>query len=94
MHIGAGDAESDVTKGGGKINKPRNSLKKRIRMRYSALQKKYGGQYVAYLKNRIVANGRTFGAVFKKVMAKGYLPDPDLSFRYIHPEDGICVYCM
>jgi hypothetical protein len=63
-------------------------------MDYSHLQVQYGGQYIATLKGRIIAHGRTFKEVMDRVRSKGKLASPDLSFRFILPQGGICVYCL
>jgi hypothetical protein len=63
-------------------------------MDYSRLQVQYGGQYIATLKGRIIAHGRTFKEVMDLVRSKGKPASPDLSFRFILPQGGICVYHM
>jgi hypothetical protein len=63
-------------------------------MDYGHLQKEYGGQYIAMVKGRIFAHGRTFKAVLEKARAKGIINSPHLSFRFILPEEGICVYIL
>jgi hypothetical protein len=63
-------------------------------MDYANLQTRFGGQYIATLRGRIIAHGKTFKEVTDRVRSKGQLASPDLSFRFILPQGGICVYAM
>jgi Zn-finger domain-containing protein len=61
-------------------------------MDYSHLQMQYGGQYIATIRGRIIAHGKTFKAVMNRVKSMGKITSPELSFRFILPRGGICVY--
>ncbi len=43
---------------------------------YSQLQKRYGGQFVASYRGRVIATAKTSKALFKKIV--DYLGDPAL----------------
>jgi len=58
-------------------------------MEHANLQTRYGGQYIATLRGRIIAHGRTFKEVMDRVRSKGKLASPDLSFRFIFPRNWI-----
>lgn len=61
-------------------------------MDYTQLQKEYGGEYVALLKDKVVAHGKTFGEALAEIKSLNLLENEELSFRYIHPIDAVCVY--
>ena len=63
-------------------------------MEYAQLQKEYGGEFIAILKNKIIAHGKTFKDIFEKVKDKNQLENEELSFRFIQPKEGICVYYL
>jgi len=63
-------------------------------MEYSQLQKEYGGEFIAILKNKIIAHGKTFKEIFEKVKEQNLLQNEELSFRFIQPREGICVYYL
>jgi hypothetical protein len=48
-----------------------------LNARYLQIQRKYGGQYVAVVNQRIVASGKDAGSVLKK--ASRYSPQPHLA---------------
>ena len=57
---------------------------------YIKLQEKYGGQFVALYKGRVIAKSKTSKELFKKVAPK--LGDPHLLIQRINPKDAFCVY--
>ncbi len=62
------------------------------KMSLSHLQANYAGQYVALLDDRPIASGRTFRDALRAAERKGIIEREELSFRYVHPRRGICVY--
>ncbi|MFH1896038.1 MAG: DUF5678 domain-containing protein [bacterium] len=61
---------------------------------YQNLQKKYGGMFVAFPqkgKTRVVAAGKTAGALFKKLKEKNQYQKPH-TFEYITPKDALCAF--
>jgi hypothetical protein len=63
-------------------------------MEYAQLQKEYGGEFIATLKNKIIAHGKTFKDTLEQVKRLNQLQNEDLSFRFIQPKEGICVYYL
>ncbi len=63
-------------------------------MKYTELQKKYGGGFVAFLNGEVVVHGKTFSEVLDKAEEKGILEDEDLMFDFIEEEGAICAYRM
>lgn len=63
-------------------------------MEYTQLQKEYGGEFIAILKDKIIAHGKTFKETFEKVKNLDQLQNENLSFRFIQPKEGICVYFL
>ena len=57
---------------------------------YVKLQKKYGGQFVALYKGKVVAKSKTSKGLFAKIVPK--LGDPHLLIQHIDPKDAVCVY--
>ena len=57
---------------------------------YAKLQEKYGGQFVALYKGRVIAKSRTSKRLFERIAAK--LGDPHLLIQHIDPKDAVCVY--
>ena len=57
---------------------------------YPQLQKRYGGQFVASYRGRVIATAKTSKALFKKI--SDYLGDPALFIQYIAPQSAVCIY--
>jgi len=57
---------------------------------YIKLQVKYGGQFIALYKGKVIAKSKTSKGLFKKIAPK--LGDPHLLIQHIDPKDAVCVY--
>ena len=57
---------------------------------YAKLQEKYGGQFVALYKGKVIAKSKTSKGLFAKVAPK--LGDPHLLIQRVNPKDAFCVY--
>lgn len=57
---------------------------------YAKLQEKYGGQFVALYRGRVIAKAKTSKRLFAQIAPK--LGDPRLSIQRVEPKDAVCVY--
>lgn len=57
---------------------------------YTQLQKRYGGQFVASYRGRVIAAARTSKALFGKIA--DHLGDPALLVQYVAPQSAVCIY--
>lgn len=63
-----------------------------VRMDIRNLYKKYGSSHIACIDDSIVAHDKTFKNVFETVKENGLLGHKRLVFRFILPEESVCVY--
>jgi hypothetical protein len=56
------------------------------------LYKKYGSGHIACIDDTVVAHDKTFKKVFETVKENGLLGNKRLVFRFIPPEESVCVY--
>ena len=57
---------------------------------YIKLQEKYGGQFVALYKGKVIAKSKTSKGLFAKIVPR--LGDPHLVIQRIERKDAVCVY--
>ena len=57
---------------------------------YVKLQEKYGGQFVALYKGKVIAKSKTLKGLVTKITPK--LGDPHLVIQRIERKDAVCVY--
>lgn len=56
------------------------------------LYRRYGSGHIACIDDTVVARDKTFKKVFETVKENGLLGDKHLIFRFIPPEESVCVY--
>lgn len=56
------------------------------------LQEKFGSQFVAQRKNKIIANAPTMRGLFTQLKKKHISPAKDIVIGRIPPKEHICVY--
>ena len=56
------------------------------------LHKKYGSGHIACIDDTVIAHDKTFKKVFETVKENGLLGNKRLIFRFIPPEESVCVY--
>lgn len=57
---------------------------------YTQLQDRYGGQFVATYKGRVIASAPTSKRLFEKVRDR--LGDKDLLIHHVDSKEAVCVY--
>ena len=57
---------------------------------YTQLQKRYGGQFVATYKGRVIAAAKSSKELFKKISR--YVGDTALLVQYVAPQSAVCIY--
>ena len=61
---------------------------------YLELQKKYGGEFVATRKARVLAHAKTFEELLKGLKKKGISYGPAIRIGRIHPTNAVCIYAL
>lgn len=61
-------------------------------MSYTNLQKNYSNQFVARLKGRIVASGKTMQQLFAHLSQKKVPYDRQIWIAHIPPKKAVCIY--
>jgi len=56
------------------------------------LYRRYGSGHIACIDDTVVAHDKTFKKVFETVKENGLLGNKHLIFRFIPPEESVCVY--
>lgn len=64
------------------------------RISYLKLQEKYGGEFIAARKSRIVAHAKTMEALFRRLKKRGISYGPAIRIGRVHPSDAVCIYVL
>lgn len=59
---------------------------------YLKLQVKYGGEFVATKKARVLAHAKTLEGLLKGLKKKGIPYGPAIRIGHVHPPDAVCIY--
>lgn len=70
------------------------SGEKMLKTSYFKLQEKYGGEFVATKKARVLAHAKTLEELLKGLKKKGIPYGPAIRIGHIHPPDAVCIYAL
>ena len=63
-----------------------------VEIPYQKVQEKYGGEFVALKKSRVVAHAKTMAGLFEELEKKRVPYGPAIRISRVHPPDAVCIY--